>query len=1195
MNVLKNTKKTKKFILVIVAIILFSFAMPKQVKAFDFEGNISNFFFACEKGVLNFLNDIFCDSEHEFDWDYSKNGQINFTAENIIKGKFLLFDANIFKEVGDGDYYDKFEWLIGTDGDYVGETLGYYEEGAKVTLRNTIAGWYYSLRNFAIVALLSVLVYVGIRMITSTISQDKAKYKMMFKDWLIAICLLVAMHYIMIGVLNFTDEITKAIGIDTEGGTQIGYIMSLIENINENKEQGDFLEVRYIDDEGTKYHISDAYAYEMLLLGIIVLTGLFAWKYMKREFTIIFLILLGPISCVTYPIDKISDGKAQAFNKWLTEFIYNVLVQPFHLLLYTVLCGSAVQLANRNVLYGFACMLMLIPAEKFVKEMFGFREKIGGGPLAAASMGAIGSQIANRIKGGGSGKSSNSGGKDSSNTIDKTQVRTKKPDGSALVDGDVGDTQTGNNGGVHDKDNINIEDTEEQMQNGLPVDDSIETQDGLPVDGSTETQDGLPVNNGAETQDGLPLDGSAETQDGLPVNNGAETQKEEDTEEKNKLQRENDIEPKDESPATNGDGSNEKTDGASSQDKQSFGSRLKQAHRERLAEKYGTADTKKIWDKRRIKAFRTLVKGTYKAAKGSLKMAGALGGATLGAAFGLLSGKGIAAGAAAGYHLTGRVINRAEGYVSSTVNDYKNRMETPEKIEKRQKKEYGENKKNVERTIKSYKERHNGVGPSAEQFEKDLEDRYELSSYGMKDDDIDDAIEIYQAEFQQQKDNGKSDEEAKRIAASKIVTANKFKKIYSADKFTDPKHVTNIVKSVSGRLQADTGCSAEVADRYAREYVIKAGKMHGLKEQQIALPPKPEPPAHVTERNDAIRSISARGEKPTEQGIQKEIATKNSAKNRLNSRGIVKPTEQQIQKEIADGNSAIQRLNNKGILEPTQQQIDKEVEARNEAIKRLHNKGIDNPSEDVIESETEEMRIRQSLIDDNNFTNEEIKDVDELVEVSGESYATIKDRILKVEVEYERGNTPQEIVEFVGQEASKEEVRSENIERLKVEFMTKITDPKQISKIRRLEVKNSNGDAQRLKEMREVGKRAIKNNGNIVGKDTAIANDEVKELVQEYVKPTVEKAQNKSKVTSTTPSTTKSENSSSHKKYSSLSGETYNKVGTKNERNYKVKVEGVNDGTIKGEIITPNSSNYDTTNENAYTDIAESSNLNQGE
>lgn len=765
------TKKTKKFILILVLLILFNFCYPKQVKAIDFGGNISSFFFWMEEGIIGLINELFCDKAHEYVFEpENEKIQVNLTPENIIKGKFLLFNANIFDELNEDElesYYDGgFSWL----------------SGAKTTLRNTISGWYYSLRNFAIVALLSVLVYVGIRMVTSTISQDKAKYKTMFKDWLVAICLLVVMQYIMIGVLNVTDKITKAIGPEGGGGSQIGHMMSLIYNINEGPEK-DWGETRYTDPQtNNEYTLSDAFGYELLLLCQAVFTVLFAWKYLKREFTVIFLILLGPISCITYPIDKISDGKAQAFNKWLTEFIYNVLVQPFHLLLYTVLCGSAVELANNNILYGIACLAMLIPAEKFVKEMFGFKDKLGGGPLAAASMGAIGNQLANKLKSGGSGKSSKNTGKDSADSEDNTQIRTKKSDGSVLTDGNIGDTQAENGGGIHNTDNTNM-------------------------DGSTETQNELPIED--ESTDGLPIENSPETQDENSTNNA------------------------------DGSDQNERSEisDASSQDKQSFGSRLKQAHRERLAEKYGTADTKKIWGKRGIKAAKTLGKGTYKAAKGSLKVAGALSGAAVGAAVGLLSGKGIAAGAAVGYNLTGRAIKKAENSIGNVVGDYKNRMQTPESRMKKNKAAFMENKTEIKKAIESFKERNNGVGPSAEQFEKEMEDRYELKSYGMKDDDIDDAIELYQAELQQQKNNGKSDEEAKKIAASKTVEQNKLKNMYSADKFTDPKNMNNLLNSTMGRLKAQTGCSDDVAYEYARQHIINAGKMHGLKEQQIALPP----------------------------------------------------------------------------------------------------------------------------------------------------------------------------------------------------------------------------------------------------------------------------------------------------------------------------------------------------------------------
>ena len=115
------------------------------------------------------------------------------TPENIIKGKFLLLNANIFEdpEANKGKYID---------GEKKYSTNGHELANQKGILRKTVASWYYALRNFAIVALLCVLVYVGIRMIMSTVAQDKNKYKTMFKDWLVALCLLFVMHLSLIHI-----------------------------------------------------------------------------------------------------------------------------------------------------------------------------------------------------------------------------------------------------------------------------------------------------------------------------------------------------------------------------------------------------------------------------------------------------------------------------------------------------------------------------------------------------------------------------------------------------------------------------------------------------------------------------------------------------------------------------------------------------------------------------------------------------------------------------------------------------------------------------------------------------------------------------------------------------------------------------------------------------------------------------------
>ena len=101
-----------------------------------------------------------------------------------------------------------------------------------------------------------------------------------------------------------------------------------------------------------------------------------------------FLTMIAPLVALTYPIDKISDGQAQAFNRWLKEYIFNLLIQPLHLLIYTILVTSAFDLAGKNVLYSLAAIGFLIPAEKLMRSFFGFEKASTPGSLAGAAVGA---------------------------------------------------------------------------------------------------------------------------------------------------------------------------------------------------------------------------------------------------------------------------------------------------------------------------------------------------------------------------------------------------------------------------------------------------------------------------------------------------------------------------------------------------------------------------------------------------------------------------------------------------------------------------------------------------------------------------------------------------------------------------------------------------------------------------------------
>ncbi len=396
MKFLTKTKKSIIIISMVIVILLNSCIMPRPVQANwkdDVAETLLDIFFGgmywLTVGVYQHINNFFVSDTYKIDVDHwgdvprDEATEIGLTPENIIKGEFILFDANIFMDLNsDPEAKNKFDY------DDSAGANGYVIKG-KSEMRDIVAGWYYSLRNFSIIAFLSVLVYVAIRMIMSSISQDKAKYKTMFKDWLVALCLLIVMNYLMVGILNFTSMITKAIGSGKTSSTLTQNIAYDLYQFKEHYARDNALDTssdkkkvhyEFTDDpDATEENWTTAtfLTYILCFAVMAIYTMIFTVKYLKREFTIIFLVLLGPISCITYPIDKISDGKAQAFNKWLTEFIYQVLIQPFHLLLYIVLVGTATTLAGKNILYCIVCFAVLLPAEKFIKSMFGFKDTLG--------------------------------------------------------------------------------------------------------------------------------------------------------------------------------------------------------------------------------------------------------------------------------------------------------------------------------------------------------------------------------------------------------------------------------------------------------------------------------------------------------------------------------------------------------------------------------------------------------------------------------------------------------------------------------------------------------------------------------------------------------------------------------------------------------------------------------------------------
>lgn len=271
-------------------------------------------------------------------------------------------------------------------------------EDNMLALRNVVAGWYVAIRMISIIGLLSVLVYLSIRMMLSGVAADKAKYKKMLMSWVVAMCLLFFLHYLMSFIMTLSETITSF--VSTAGDTAI--------NVNVGNGETEF-STNMIGLARFQVQHTDAMfkiAYMVIYIMMVFYTLKFTWVYLKRMVSMAFLTLIAPLIALTYPIDKAGDGKAQGFDMWIKEYLYNALVQPLHCLLYVIFATATIQLSKTNPLIAVMIFPLMGYAEKFLKSLLGFTKASGGTvPSMAGAVGAhaLGTMVGNLAKRGRAG------------------------------------------------------------------------------------------------------------------------------------------------------------------------------------------------------------------------------------------------------------------------------------------------------------------------------------------------------------------------------------------------------------------------------------------------------------------------------------------------------------------------------------------------------------------------------------------------------------------------------------------------------------------------------------------------------------------------------------------------------------------------------------------------------------------------
>lgn len=94
--------------------------------------------------------------------------------------------------------------------------------------------------------------------------------------------------------------------------------------------------------------------------------------YMSRTLKVAFLIVIAPLVCATYSLDKLRDGKAQAFENWIKEFVIAVFQQPMQLLIYTIFINSAGEILVNNMFFGVLFMLLIPYGGRIFKSVLKF-------------------------------------------------------------------------------------------------------------------------------------------------------------------------------------------------------------------------------------------------------------------------------------------------------------------------------------------------------------------------------------------------------------------------------------------------------------------------------------------------------------------------------------------------------------------------------------------------------------------------------------------------------------------------------------------------------------------------------------------------------------------------------------------------------------------------------------------------------
>lgn len=332
-----------------------------------------------------------------FDPNFSSNrgeGVSDVTDDSSGKpGAFTQIFIDMIEDIS--DLFRKFLDLIvqlfptiegsiwGTQNDFQITFFDAEQTGIAGSFRSIIGSCYNALRYMVAAFYIIILVYLGIRMILSSIGKQKAHYKVLLQYWLTGLLLLFAFHWVMALIIWASDTITYAFAETGQG------ILGGGKNAVTNK----ILELLVVNAGGAGIIATVAPALASFqvgfsvvsLLALITFGLIITYTYFKRLLTVALLIVLFPLVVLSYVFDKIGDRRAQTFGIWFKEFTVNVFVQPIHafllmLIAYMLSSDSGIfAIPFLNAVLALLSLALIPIGEKQIKSLFQINSSMGPG------------------------------------------------------------------------------------------------------------------------------------------------------------------------------------------------------------------------------------------------------------------------------------------------------------------------------------------------------------------------------------------------------------------------------------------------------------------------------------------------------------------------------------------------------------------------------------------------------------------------------------------------------------------------------------------------------------------------------------------------------------------------------------------------------------------------------------------------